>query len=329
MADGWIEAVQEAVASREPLSIRGHGSKTRLFGPPAQGLVIDTTQWRGIVSHQPAELVVTVRTGTPLAELEATLAEQGQQLAFDPPQLGGKGTVGGAVAAGLSGPSRPWSGACRDALLGVKLINGEGQLLTFGGQVLKNVAGYDVSRLQCGALGQLGILSEVSLRVTPKPVADQSFNKAMSAADALQLMRQWCRLPLPLAGLCYLDGKLWWRLSGHAEAVNDARSKLGGEPVGDEFWCALRDMQLPYFEAQDLWRLFVAPATQVEAHHEVIDWAGALRWSNAGYASKGGVPVGTAPTASGPLKQISQRLKTAFDPHSLFNTGARLANPTA
>ncbi len=324
-----MRALVDAVrgAADGSLRIVGHGSKALVLGCLSEGEALDTTIWAGIETYQPEELVVTVRAGTALADLEAALQERGQCLPFAPPRIGGCGTVGGAVASGLSGPVRPWWGSLRDAVLGVTLINGLGEVLQFGGQVMKNVAGYDVSRLQAGALGAFGVIAAVSLRVRPLPAADQAFEVPLPAAEAVSVMRRWCRQPLPLAGLCWHEGMLRWRLAGHAQAVAAAAQQLGGEPADAAFWQQLRDYALPVWHGAPLWRRHCPPATTAD-DEALIDWAGALRWS-AAPISADAVRFGSTPPQPAHTLQLAKRLKAAFDPQNLFNPGALHADPPA
>ena len=329
---GWestlVQAVRGAAADRQTLRVMGHGSKTHVLGKVEADAVLDTTSVRGIVSYQPEELVVTVRAGTPLAELNAALLERGQCLGFSPPMIEGRGTVGGALASGLSGPARPWWGAARDAVLGVTLINGMGELLSFGGQVMKNVAGYDVSRLQVGALGAFGVLARASLRVMPLPQADESYRSAMSAEDAVGAMRDWCGRPLPLAGLSYHDGCLVWRLAGHREAVRSAARSLGGQPIDSAFWTQVRDYALPELARRPLWRVACAPASE-PAGEVLIDWAGAARFTTVRLQGRQSAPLGQPPALSSSSFELAGRIKTAFDPEQIFNPGVLRADTAA
>lgn len=324
-----MRALVDAVrgAGDGSLRIVGHGSKAAVLGSLSEGEALDTTVWAGIESYQPEELVVTVRAGTALADLEAALQEQGQCLPFAPPRIAGLGTVGGAVASGLSGPTRPWWGSLRDAVLGVTLINGLGEALQFGGQVMKNVAGYDVSRLQAGALGAFGVIANVSLRVRPLPAVDEAYQMALPAGEAVAVMRDWCRRPLPLAGLCWHAGVLRWRLAGHSEAVTAAARQLGGEPADAQFWQQLSNYGLPLWHEAPLWRQYCPPATAAGGE-SLIDWAGALRWS-AAPASTGAVRFGSTPPQPAHTLALARRIKAAFDPQNLFNVGALHADPAA
>lgn len=298
-----IDRVLDAQVHKTALCIRGHGSKD-FYGEAPLGERLSTLDLRGISSYEPTELVVTVRAGTPLVELEAALAEKGQCLPFEPPRFGGKdaalarsGTVGGMVAAGLAGPSRAAVGSVRDHVLGLTLLNGRGEVLSFGGQVIKNVAGYDVSRLMAGALGTLGLILEVSLKVLPMARATTTLRFELDQAAALAQLNAWGREPLPLNASCWYRGQLWLRLRGAAAAVQsaatDLRTRLGGlavdETTADAFWLGLRDHDHDYFTCAQaavadgacLWRLSL-PATApalVLPGATLVEWGGAQRWS--------------------------------------------------
>ena len=349
-----METVREAAARERPLCIRGSGSKDFLGGPML-GAPLDTRPLRGVSSYEPTELVVTARAGTPLAELEALLAERGQCLPFEPPRFAGvdgaSGTVGGMVAAGLAGPARAAVGGVRDYVLGASLLNGKGELLSFGGQVIKNVAGYDVSRLLAGSMGVLGVVCEVSLKVLPMAPATLTLRFDMDQANALRHLNEWAGQALPLNASAWWDGTLVLRLRGAEAAVASAARQLGGEPIdavlADSFWAGLRDQQDEFFTGAapaiaagaTLWRLSVAPtAPRLSLPGEqLIEWGGAQRWllSNApgemlreaaaeagGHASmfRGGDRAqGAWAPLSAPLKRIHRELKRAFDPAGIFN----------
>ena len=292
------ERIRAAAHDKTPLRIRGGGSKD-FYGLTLQGEPLDTRVLNGIVSYEPSELVVTVLAGTPLAELESVLAAQGQCLAFEPPHYGPGSTVGGMVAAGLSGPSRANVGAVRDFVLGLEMINGQGELLRYGGQVMKNVAGYDVSRLMAGSWGTLGLITEVSLKVLPLATAEATLRfDSCSQQQALQWLNHWGGQPLPLNASNWLQqdgqGTLYLRLRGARAAVHAASQRLGGERLDTDAvaadWSASRDLSLPWFQerATDhcLWRLSVAATAAPLALPEgavgpFIDWHGAQRWVRA------------------------------------------------
>ncbi|HPY42472.1 MAG TPA: glycolate oxidase subunit GlcE, partial [Thiolinea sp.] len=243
--------VQAAYANDTALTIQGGNSKT-WYGNPTQGTALSLAEHSGILNYEPSELVITARAGTRLTELETVLAAEHQCLAFEPPHFGATATLGGTIACNFSGSARPYLGAARDFVLGCKLINGRGEILQFGGQVMKNVAGYDVSRLMAGALGTLSVLLEVSLRVLPKPEAELTIVKELSASAALQQANAYARLALPMTGFAQLEGRAYLRLAGTAGAVQQARVLIGGEqlPEGASFWFNLREQQLTFFQSQ-------------------------------------------------------------------------------
>jgi glycolate oxidase FAD binding subunit len=345
--EGWRERIAGAARAAVPLRLRGAGSKD-FYGEGLAGELLDLRAWRGIVDYDPSELVITARCGTPLSELEAALAAHGQFLAFEPPAFGADPTIGGVIASGLSGPRRMFAGAARDFVLGTRLLTAQGELLRFGGQVMKNVAGFDVSRLLCGSLGILGVITEVSLKVLPRPRLEETLCLELPAAEAVAAFNGWAALPLPLSGAAWSQGRAWLRLSGAPAAVRAARQQIGGElvapPLAEGFWNALRHCQLPVFAAAGLWRLSLPPAARpLELPGEpLIDWGGALRW----YAD---VPAevavrqvvqasqGTALRWRGPspasrfhplpaaIASLHRRLKEHFDPAGIFNRGRLIA----
>jgi len=347
-----VDQVQSARATKGTLDIRG-GSTKAFYGETPSGAPLDVRPLAGISSYEPSELVVTVRAGTPLAELEATLAGQGQCLPFEPPRLGEGSTVGGMVAAGLAGPARAAVGGVRDYVLGATLLNGRAEVVSFGGQVMKNVAGYDVSRLLAGSLGILGVICEVSLKVLPAPPAVCTLRFELEQAIALKRLHEWSGQPLPLNASAWWDGMLVLRLAGAAAAVQAAVAKLGGEVIeprlAASFWTDLRDQSDEFFTAAGeavarggtLWRLSVAqtaaPMTLPGA--QLIEWGGAQRWLasdepaeqvRAAAAAAGGhatafrhgdVRGGVFAPLAAPLARIHRELKTAFDPDRVFNPG--------
>ncbi|MCP5150387.1 MAG: glycolate oxidase subunit GlcE [Ectothiorhodospiraceae bacterium] len=346
------ERVAAAAASGTALRLRGGGSKDFL-GRRAVGEPVELGGLRGVVSYEPTELVITARAGTPLAEIEQVLAESGQMLAFEPPRLGAGATIGGTIAAGLSGPRRPWYGAARDHVLGTRIVNGRGELLAFGGQVMKNVAGYDLSRLMAGAMGTLGILVEVSLKVLPRPAETVTLVQEASAAEAIERLARWSGQPLPLSGAVHVDGRLHVRLSGTPGGVAAAVAKIGGEGDGDQFFDAWRELDHPFFAPTDggdtdqLWRISVPPAAaplevaRGDGGQWAVDWGGALRWwrpreacseqavraavsAAGGHATllRGGDPDGEVfhPLAPGILA-LHRRVKAALDPAGVLNPG--------
>jgi len=350
-----VEQVRAAHAAGEPLRIRGGGSKD-FYGEAPTGTLLDTTVLTGEADHEPTELVVTAPAGMPLVELEAQLAVHGQCLAFEPPRFTPATTVGGMVAAGLSGPSRAAAGSVRDHVLGISMVSGTGELLQFGGRVIKNVAGYDVSRIVAGSLGILGVLVEVSLKVMPRAPAEATLRFDCKPADALAMLHAWGQRPLPLDASAWWNGNLIVRLRGSEAAVAEGATVVGGEPIAAAdaaaFWQSLRDHTDPFFvaaqEAIDdhdatLWRLSL-PATAPPlglAGDELIEWHGAERWLatalpavdvRAAAATVGGHATafrarakeawsGAFAPLAPPLRAIHERLKRAFDPKGILNPG--------
>ena len=340
--EDFQQRIRTSAQARSPLRIRGGGSKD-FYAAALRGDVLDTRGFTGVVEYDPTELTITARAGTPLAEIEAVMGERGQMLAFEPPHFGAA-TLGGAVAAGLSGPRRASAGALRDFVLGVSMLDGKGELLRFGGQVMKNVAGYDLSRLMAGSMGTLGLILDVSLKALPLPFAEQTLRLEMPPDVAIRSMNQWAAKPLPISATCYDGEMLYLRLSGAERAVASARDKLGGELQGDgaSFWRSVREHKHPFFAAtQPLWRISLPSATPplVVAGEQLVEWGGALRWLVSGApaveirraaASLGGSATLFRSGADGvadfaPLAPailvIHQRLKAALDPAGIFGPG--------
>jgi glycolate oxidase FAD binding subunit len=340
-----IAQVQRAIAQHAPLRIRGSDSK-RFLGRDVQGEELDTRSHRGIVAYDPTELVITARAGTPLSELNAVLDDANQMLPCEPPLFNGGGTIGGAVASGLSGPRRPWAGSMRDFVLGCRVITGDGDHLRFGGQVMKNVAGYDMSRLLTGSFGSLGVLTEVSLKVLPKPRERRSFRLALGAAEAMQELSAWRKAALPVSGACHLDGTLHVRIEGGSGSVKSAVDRIGGEEIDCAFWDALRDHRLAFFDdARPLWRLSLPNATPLMPlpGDVLLDWAGAQRWlrSDASAAeirqlahAAGGHATCFTPSPerdpfqplAAPLLRYQHQLKRRLDPGGVLNPGRLYAD---
>ncbi|MFL9813537.1 glycolate oxidase subunit GlcE [Stutzerimonas sp. VN223-3] len=335
-----LEQVNQALANNTPLRIQGGGSKAFL-GRPVEGELLDTRTHRGIVSYDPTELVITARAGTPLAELEAALDEAGQMLPCEPPHFTDGATVGGMIAAGLSGPRRPWSGSVRDFVLGSRVITGHGKHLRFGGEVMKNVAGYDLSRLMAGSFGCLGVLTEVSLKVLPKPRLCRNLRVEMSADHALLKLAEWGQQPVPITAASHDGQALHLRLEGGEGSVNAACDRIGGEALDSRYWNDLREQRLSFFaDARPLWRLSLPTNTPVLAlpGEQLIDWAGAQRWLKSdadaqtirAIASEVGghaICFTAGATASPfqplgePLLRYHRQLKTQLDPQGIFNPG--------
>ncbi|MFF7110613.1 glycolate oxidase subunit GlcE [Pseudomonas sichuanensis] len=333
-----LEQVNQALNLGTPLRIQGGNSKAML-GRPVAGEIVDTRGHHGIVSYDPTELVLSARAGTPLCEIEAALDQAGQMLPCEPPHLGPEATLGGMVAAGLSGPRRPWAGAVRDYVLGTRLITGHGKLLRFGGEVMKNVAGYDVSRLLAGSFGCLGLLTEVSLKVLPRPRQCLSLCLPMDSRQALAALAEWGQQPLPISAACHDGEALYLRLEGGEGSVRSARERLGGDAVDNRLWSDLREQRLPFFDdPAPLWRLSV-PSTCALLDlpgRQLIDWGGAQRWLTSSapaqvireqVAKVGGHATAYAPgddsTAPLPaaLMRYHQALKRQLDPQGIFNPG--------
>ena len=337
------ERVLAAIAGKTPVNIMGSGSKA-FYGRPVQGEPLTVANHRGIISYEPTELVMTARCGTRLADIELALAKRGQMLAFEPPHFGPNATLGGAVATGLSGSRRPYAGAVRDVVLGAKLLNGHGEILKFGGEVMKNVAGFDVSRLMVGALGTLGVVLDVSMKVLPRPEADTTLIFPMTADTALVQMNRWAGQNWPLSAACFDGEVVRIRLSGAKAAIAAAQHKLGGDALPDDeaalFWADVREQRLGFFQSETpLWRLSLASATAQPnlSGAWFIDWCGALRWLKTdqpaetifqtaqglgGHACRFRSSLGGEfqPLSTG-LEKLHRNIKRAFDPHGIFNVG--------
>jgi glycolate oxidase FAD binding subunit len=345
------ERVQQAAADHTPLRIRGGGTKD-WYGQALEGEILETRGHRGIIAYDPAELVITARCGTPLAELEAVLAEHDQMLPFEPPHFGPQATFGGCVAAGLAGPRRQNAGAARDFVLGAVVMNSHGEVLHFGGQVMKNVAGYDVARLMAGALGTLGLLLELSVKVLPRPFAETTLQFDTTASDAVRKLNEWAGKSLPVTASAWRDGTLALRLAGAQAAVKAARLALGGEAVdvieAAHFWEGLREQTDPFFNTigptAALWRLSVPSITEPLGGTQLMEWGGAQRWwitdEDAQWVRTAARQAGGHATLfrtgpgngelrqsgvftplSAPLMKIHRGLKSAFDPARIFNRG--------
>jgi glycolate oxidase FAD binding subunit len=335
-----LDQVNQALASNTPLRIHGGGSKAFL-GREVQGTPLDTRAHRGIVTYDPTELVISVRAGTPLAELEAALDEANQMLPCEPPHLGEGATVGGMIATGLSGPRRPWSGSVRDFVLGSRVITGHGKHLRFGGEVMKNVAGYDLSRLMAGSFGCLGLLTEVSLKVLPKPRLSRSLRVEMPVDRALLKLAEWGQQPVPITAASHDGQALHLRLEGGEGSVNAACDRIGGETLDANYWNQLREQRLGFFsDARSLWRLSLPTKTGELAlpGEQLIDWAGAQRWLKSDADAEairavvsevgGHATCFTAGAAANPFQPLAEpllryhrQLKAALDPQGIFNPG--------
>ena len=337
------DAVLDACSSARPMQLIGSGSK-RFYGrQPGSEEPLQLSGHRGIVSYEPTELVITARGGTPLKEIEETLLAQGQMLPFEPPHFEDGGTIGGAIASGLSGPRRPWGGAPRDLLLGVKLLDGQGRILRFGGQVMKNVAGYDISRLMAGAMGTLGILLEVSVKVLPKPPEEQTLTFSCDSARADELITKMIGRAVPITATYSHDDRHGLRVSCSQQRLKQIQAKYGLDDAEhtDDFWPALRDHKMDFFHRQGpLWRVSISPSAKLELNEPTLnEWSGALRWavsdrpaaeiravveSHGGHAvlfrngDRSGEVFHPLPSR---IAEIQRGLKEVFDPKRLFNPG--------
>jgi glycolate oxidase FAD binding subunit len=343
------EQIREAAGRGAPLRIRGGGSKD-FYGNAPRGEILDTRAYAGVVEYEPTELVITARGGTLLSDLQKILAEKGQFLSFEPPSFGPGATLGGCVAAGLSGPRRASAGSVRDAMLGAKILDGRAQLLAFGGQVMKNVAGYDVARLLAGSLGTLGVIVEVSLKLLPRPPQERTLKFELPQAKALEQLNRWAGKPMPVSASTWREGELSLRLSGAARAVAAAAETLGGESVAPEaaarFWDGIREQSDAFFAGEaPLWRLSLpaqAPVLDLPGA-PLLEWGGALRWLRAGSdarldaaavraaaARAGGhatlfraadKPQGAFAPLPPVLARLHRELKRSFDPAGILNPG--------
>lgn len=338
------DTVRAAASAHTPLALRGGGSKRFLTGEHP-GRPLDVGAHRGIVTYEPTELVITARAGTPLTAIEAALVAHNQMLGFEPPHFGDGATLGGTVACGLSGPRRPYAGAARDFVLGTKIVNGQGEILSFGGQVMKNVAGFDLSRLMVGARGTLGVLLEISLKVLPRPQSEITLAFPMPADRAIVTMNTWAGQPLPLSAACYLGDTLYVRLSGNIQGVQAARVRLGGEvlPSSPGFWDEIREHRHRFFRDEaPLWRLSVPPSTAPLdlPGTWLLDWGGAQRWlksdapgadirataeSVGGYAMlfrAAGITGRDDSELPAALQLLQRNLKHALDPAGILNAAS-------
>jgi len=338
--------VQQARLHKAPLIITGGGSKS-FYGLPTKGDPLSIADYHGIVEYEPKELVITVKAGTPLKHLQQCLAEQGQMLPFEPPGFGDSATIGGTLACGFSGPRRPFTGSARDFVLGCKVLTGKGEVIEFGGRVIKNVAGYDVSRLMVGAMGTLGVILEVSLKVLPVPEQEITLVMPAGINEALDIMNARAGQPLPLSAAAYDGEAVVLRLSSTEQGIKDAKKKMTGDELmqGPEFWREINEQKHFFFgDDMPLWRLSLAPAT---LHLGIpgswlFDWGGGLRWLKTDLAphdvrdaveAEGGhatlfrnkeywleqEPFCVFHPLSPPLLRIHQKLKTAFDPEKILN----------
>jgi glycolate oxidase FAD binding subunit len=349
-SDTIQQQVIEAYSSKTPVNIVGGNSKA-FYGNHVEADTLDVSGHSGILSYEPTELVITARAGTLLSDVEQLLKENGQVLPFEPPAFANTATLGGTIACNLSGPARAYTGAARDFLLGCRIINGSGEMLHFGGEVMKNVAGYDVSRLMAGSMGTLGVLLDVSLKVLPRAETETTLQLSAAAAEALDKIHSLSQGPLPITASSYHDSCLNIRLSGSGDAVKTAADVIGGEtmPDAESYWHKLKEHQLGFFDNQlPLWRLSLASDTApdlagMDDNCKVLyEWGGALRWVTGvtdseslrnstadagGHATLFRNTTDIAATQdifqalSPGLLRIHRNLKQAFDPGNILNPG--------
>lgn len=336
-------SIQQASTSQQALSIQGGGSKS-FYGNDISAQALDVSSNIGIVDYEPSELFITANNGTLLSDIETLLNTNNQQLSFEPPQFGDHATLGGTVACGLSGPRRPYAGSLRDCILGAHIVNGKGEHLEFGGQVMKNVAGYDASRLMCGALGTLGVITQISLRVAPKPQTELTLALDTNQAHALEIMNGWTQTQLPVSATYYYNDTLYVRIEGLETTIKKAHKEIGGEALSDShlFWSELKNHQADFFQTDlPLWRIIVpnnTPPLSIN-NESCMEWNGGLRWiksdDNPQHIIKQCQAVNGHTTLfkakSKPddcianihpnLKKLHMNLKSAFDPQRILNPG--------
>lgn len=331
--------VRQSFEDHRRVIIRGGGSKSFLGHIEPDAEPLDVAPCRGIISYEPEELVIRVRCGTPLAEVQQVLAGEGQMLAFEPPGFGENATIGGTVSSGIAGPRRPWAGTVRDFVLGASLVTGDGRIVEFGGQVMKNVAGYDVSRLVIGAMGTLGIVTDVSMKVLPCPGTEVTLQQKRTVREALDFTVSLSASPMPVSATCFHDDCLSIRLSGSESSVRQAAKKIGGEETDNALWAQVANHEFePLSKASEVWRVSVPPASPVLLDEaSVIEWGGGQRWvvdpdfnprdrlgQYDGHVTlfrrgKSGEPA-FHPLTPGVLV-IHRGLKSRFDPGGILNPG--------
>lgn len=341
-----VEQVLQARAEHTPVHIIGGQTKAHLGRCPAPGskppMLLDMTEHTGVISYSPTELVIRARAGTKISDLNKVLSEQHQRLPFEPPTYNDQATIGGTVAASQSGPARPWYGAVKDSLLGLGLVNGYGEAMQFGGQVMKNVAGFDVTRLQAGAMGSLGVITEVSIKLLPQFNASHTLVFELEPQAALQRMQTWASQSLPISGVCYWQSQLYVRLQGGTSGVAEAAQQLSGQTldaeVAQDFWQQVREHQLlvPQ-DDQALWRWSGPASAPLEAlpATQLINWAGSERWALTADNQPPTTDLGPGlcqyrggdrqaevnPVLNAHDQALQRRIKQAFDPDGLFNAG--------
>lgn len=338
-----VEQVRQSKRDKTPLCIQGSGSHDFMLSDYDEDQVIDMNRHHGIVDYQPTELTITARAGTPLREIQETLAKNQQRLATDVPSYSVNATLGGAIAMGHTGSGRPFLGGIRDHVLGARLVNGQGEELVCGGQVMKNVAGYDIARLLCGSRGTLGPILDISLKVLPAPEQQLTITFNMDENQAIENMNRMAGLSLPISACVFHDRTLYVRLEGTQSGLSQAVTTLGGDSYQDSenFWQSIQQQSHDFFTTHEsLWRIIVPSTTarlELENNHfSLIDWCGGLRWIHSAEISQSdfihvtncdgyienfrvGTPTAPADLMSPLLRNFHQKIKTAFDPYNLFN----------
>ena len=343
-----VSLVTDAINNKRKLNIVGGNSKS-FYGRKTEGEPVHVTGHTGVLNYEPSELVITARAGTALSDIESLLAKEGQRLIFEPPYFSETATLGGTIATGINGPCRPWTGSARDSVLGVKIINGRGEILSFGGEVMKNVAGYDVSRLMVGSMGTLGILLDVSLRLLPLPEKTTTLIIERIDEEVINYFTKLNSQFLPLSAMAYLENRLYVRLSGNAASVDAAKKLIGGNTFDEsDFWTSIREQSHDFFkQAGTLWRVSVPPATALMKELPgswLIDWGGAQRWFISDmkaeelrsivkkanghatiYRNKNKISDVFHPLTEA-QEHLHRMVKQAFDPDGIFNSGRLYAN---
>lgn len=332
------EQVTQAYTDKVALRICAGNSKS-FYGNTVTGEALDVSNHSGIIDYHPSELVLTARCGTKLEDIEKTLKENNQMLAFEPPMHSENTTFGGAIATGLSGPRRASSGSVRDFVLGTQIINGKGEILKFGGQVMKNVAGYDASRLMVGAQGTLGVLLNISVKVLPMPETENTIALELNENTAHKKLREWIKQGHPVTASCHYKNTLYIRLSSTDSSVSEAVKNIGGENSDTDLWPSLRNQTHEFFKQDSLWRLSVPPACEpiTSDNNQLIEWAGAQRWlisdellydtasKNRGHATRYNFKENPVHNCFQPLDKpllaLHKRLKSSFDPARILNSG--------
>ena len=334
--------VKHAHDTKQPLNIQAGNSKA-FYGNHVDGQIIKTSDLDGIIEYQPSELYITAYASTSLQTIEDTLDEHNQILSFEPPHYSNSATIGGAIASGFSGPRRPYGDAIRDCILGTNIINGKGEYLSFGGKVMKNVAGYDVSRLMCGAFGTLGIITQASIKVQPKPKHECTLLFEFSEEQALNKIHSWLSELIPVTASYYENNHLWIRLSGLEKTLNNIHKQIGGEEISSnkEFWQSIKNHQTDFFHSNTpLWRCIIPHNSPFTINGDSsFEWNGSLRWIKStetadtifsacqkyrGHASlfrSSSKPTDCLAPMNPQLQTIHQKLKHAFDPEKILNPG--------